>query len=122
MGITIECRKMMTSDITPTIDDICTDYAFGTCNGFAWSYKADHPHVEVRDALVNDDFHCYIYDPRTDCIIDPMLHQFDDLNDGVFDGDTHPHIDHPRDVRTWDNHDDFITHYDKPFGPYILNK
>lgn len=112
----------MTDTNTPTLADIRSNRTFSTCNGFAWNYKADHPHVEVRDALVNGDFHCYIYDPANDCIIDPMLHQFDGLDDGIWSGDTHPHIDHPRDVRTWDDHDAFVDHYDKPFGPYILNK
>lgn len=112
----------MTSDTTPNLETICTNYPTRTCNGFAWNYKADNPHVIVRDALVNDDFHCYIYDPANDCIIDPTLDQFDGLDAGVFNGDTHPHIDHPRDARDWDDHDAFINHYDKPFSPYIINK
>jgi len=107
---------------TPDIKTVLTEYIAETCNGFAWNYKRDNPHVEVRDALVRGDFHCYVYDPETDCIIDPTLDQFDGLDVGVFDGDTHPHIDDPHKVKTWDDHDAFVDHYDEPFGPYILNK
>lgn len=104
------------------IETIASNHPIRTCNGFAWNYKKANPHVEVRDGLVQGDFHCYIYDPETDCIIDPTLDQFDGHDAGVFNGDTHPHIDAPHEVRVWESHDEFVSHYDQPHGPYLLNK
>lgn len=93
-----------------------------TCNGFAFNYLEAHDDhdVVVKDAIVGNSEHCYVYDATLGVTIDPTLGQFEGKpSAGAWDGDVHPHVE-DEEVYEWGAREDFEAHYDAPNSPFIL--
>lgn len=94
-------------------------YHLGTCNGFAWSYIKNNPNAVVKvGEMENGEEHCWVYDPALNLTIDPTLGQFDDLEDGYWEGVEHPHC--YQEWEEWDSHEEFKQHYDAAGSPFII--
>jgi len=102
-------------------EDTLADYAdqHDACNVFAfWYVETVNENAVVKDAIVGNIEHAYVYDPDLDATIDATLGQFDGdfglsvADAGAWDGDNHPHTNDGDEVYEWDSRDAFNNHYD----------
>jgi hypothetical protein len=105
------------------------DIEFNACNAFAfWYVENVNENAVVKDAIVGNIEHAFVYDPDLDVTIDATLGQFDgdfglDVGHaGAWDGDHHPHINHDDEVHEWESRDAFNDHYDemRNFVSYVV--
>jgi len=108
---------------TDAVDEATlADYAdqHDACNVFAfWYAETVNENAVVKDAIVGNVEHAFVYDPDLDATIDATLGQFDgdfglDVGDaGAWEGDEHPHTNDDDEVFEWESRDAFNDHYDQ---------
>jgi len=115
--------KLTTELETDAVDeDTLAGYAdqHDACNVFAfWYVENVNENAAVKDAIVGNVEHAFVYDPDLDATIDATLGQFDGdfglsvADAGAWDGDRHPHTNDGDEVYTWESRDAFNDHYDQ---------
>lgn len=102
--------------------DTLANYAdqHNACNVFAfWYLENVNENAVVKDGIVGNVEHAFVFDPDLDVTIDATLGQFDgdfglDVADaGAWDGDHHPHTNDDDEVFEWESREAFNDHYDQ---------
>jgi hypothetical protein len=112
MKLEIETNRLNAEELHQWTQD------FSACDAFAFWYRDNiNGNAIVKDAIVGNIEHAYIYDPDKDLTIDATLGQFDgkfglEVPDGAaWSGDEHPHVGDDE-IYEWRSREAFKEHYD----------
>lgn len=102
-------------NLSGKMENMCNEFAF-------WYLENVNENAVVKDAIVGNTEHCYVYDPELDVAIDGTLGQFNGKADaGAWSGDVHPHTNDDDEVFEWTDRSEFEAHYSGFNSPYVVN-